>query len=142
MDIRAYLAGGKPLLFDGAMGTMMQRMGLQAGELPELLNMTHPEMIRDIHRQYVEAGSHVVSTNTFQASEYKLKGRGYTVEEIISRTTQAEAGLANEVADSIQQIFVVTEQTGESTRTTAQQVRDLARMAQELRQSVARFRIA
>lgn len=62
--------------------------------------------------------------------------------EEISRTTQAEAGLANEVADSIQHIFVVTEQTGESTRTTAQQVRDLARMAQELRQSVARFRIA
>lgn len=73
------------VIFDGAMGTMMQRMGLQAGELPELLNMTHPEMIRDIHRQYVEAGSHVVSTNTFQASEYKLKGCGYTVEEIISR---------------------------------------------------------
>lgn len=73
------------VIFDGAMGTMMQRMGLQAGDLPELLNMTHPEMIRDIHRQYVEAGSHVVSTNTFQASEYKLKSCGHTVEEIISQ---------------------------------------------------------
>ena len=84
MDFREFLKENI-VVFDGAMGTMMQRMGLQAGELPELLNMTHPEMIRDIHRQYVEAGSHVVSTNTFQASEYKLKGRGYTVEEIISR---------------------------------------------------------
>ena len=62
--------------------------------------------------------------------------------EEISRTTQAEASMANEVAHSIQHIFVVTEQTSEGTRSTAQQVRDLARMAQELRQSVARFRIA
>ena len=84
MDFREFLKENI-VVFDGAMGTMMQRMGLQAGELPELLNMTHPEMIRDIHRQYVEAGSHVVSTNTFQASEYKLKNCGYTVEEIISR---------------------------------------------------------
>ena len=68
MDFREFLKENI-VVFDGAMGTMMQRMGLQAGELPELLNMTHPEMIRDIHRQYVEAGSHVVSTNTFQASE-------------------------------------------------------------------------
>lgn len=84
MDFREFLKENI-VIFDGAMGTMMQRMGLQAGELPELLNMTHPEMIRDIHRQYVEAGSHVVSTNTFQASEYKLKNCGYTVEEIIYR---------------------------------------------------------
>lgn len=62
--------------------------------------------------------------------------------EKISKTTQHEAGLANEVADDIQHIFVVTEQTGEGTRSTADQVRELARMAQELRQSVARFRIA
>ena len=60
----------------------------------------------------------------------------------ISKTTQHEASLANEVADDIQHIFVVTEQTGEGTRSTAEQVRELARMAQELRQSVTRFRIA
>ena len=60
----------------------------------------------------------------------------------ISKTTQHEASLANEVADDIQHIFVVTEQTGEGTRRTAEQVRELARMAQELRQSVTRFRIA
>ena len=52
-----------------------------------------------------------------------------------------EAELANDVAGNIQHIFAVTEQTGESTRTTAQQVRDLAHMAEELRQSVARFKI-
>ncbi|GKS85874.1 type IV pili methyl-accepting chemotaxis transducer N-terminal domain-containing protein [Acidovorax sp. SUPP1855] len=62
--------------------------------------------------------------------------------EQISSSTSREAELANEVADNIQHIFAVTEQTGEGTRTTAQQVRELSHMAEELRQSVARFKIA
>jgi twitching motility protein PilJ len=62
--------------------------------------------------------------------------------EQISSSASKEADQANEVASNIQHIFAVTEQTGESTRTTASQVRDLARMADELRQSVARFKIA
>ncbi len=62
--------------------------------------------------------------------------------EQISSSTSREAVLANEVADNIQHIFAVTEQTGEGTRTTAQQVRELSHMAEELRQSVARFKIA
>jgi twitching motility protein PilJ len=61
--------------------------------------------------------------------------------EHISQSTSREAGLANGVADNIQHIFAVTEQTGEGTRSTAQQVRELSRMADELRQSVARFKI-
>ena len=62
--------------------------------------------------------------------------------EQISASASKEADQASEVASNIQHIFAVTEQTGESTRTTANQVRDLARMADELRQSVARFKIA
>ena len=62
--------------------------------------------------------------------------------EQISSATQKEADLANGVAENIQHIFAVTEQTGEGTRTTAQQVRELSQMAQELRQSVSRFKIA
>ncbi len=61
--------------------------------------------------------------------------------EQIARTTQDEAELANNVAGSIQHIFAVTEQTGERTSNTAQQVRELAHMAEELRQSVSRFKI-
>ena len=60
----------------------------------------------------------------------------------ISNSTSREANLANVVADNIQHIFAVTEQTGEGTRSTASQVRDLSRMAEELRQSVSRFKIA
>jgi hydroxymethylpyrimidine/phosphomethylpyrimidine kinase len=62
--------------------------------------------------------------------------------EQISNSASQEAVSANVVADNIQHIFVVTEQTGEGTRSTAQQVRDLSRMAEELRQSVSRFKIS
>jgi twitching motility protein PilJ len=62
--------------------------------------------------------------------------------EQISNATSAEAESANEVAGNIQHIFAVTEQTGEGTRSTAAQVRELSAMAEELRQSVARFKIA
>ena len=62
--------------------------------------------------------------------------------EQISNSASREAASANVVAGNIQHIFAVTEQTGEGTRSTAQQVRDLSRMAEELRQSVSRFKIA
>ncbi len=62
--------------------------------------------------------------------------------EQISLAAASEAQSANVVAGNIQQIFAVTEQTGEGTRSTAQQVRDLSRIAEELRQSVSRFKIA
>jgi twitching motility protein PilJ len=62
--------------------------------------------------------------------------------EQISNSTSREAESANIVAGNIQHIFAVTEQTGEGTRSTAQQVRELTRMAEELRQSVSRFKIA
>lgn len=61
--------------------------------------------------------------------------------EDISASASQEADSANEVAGNIQHIFAVTEQTGEGTRSTAQQVRELSRMAEELRQSVSRFKI-
>ena len=62
--------------------------------------------------------------------------------EQISDSASREAASANVVADNIQHIFVVTEQTGEGTRSTAQQVRDLSSMAEELRRSVSRFKIS
>lgn len=77
------LKEGKFLLFDGAMGTMLQRSGLKTGELPETYNIINPDIIRNIHKQYVDAGSDIVTTNTFQANELKLKDCDYSVEEII-----------------------------------------------------------
>lgn len=67
------LAGEEHLLFDGGLGTMLQRGGLVApGELPELLCLADPQAVTAIHRAYVEAGSQVVTTNTFGANRLKL----------------------------------------------------------------------
>lgn len=60
------------VLFDGGMGTMLQEKGLQPGEVPETRNITAPDDIIDIHRAYLDAGSCVVSTNTFGANPFKL----------------------------------------------------------------------
>ena len=75
------LAGEEFLLFDGAMGTQLQARGLAAGELPELLCLTNPAEITEIHRAYVAAGSEVVTTNTFGANRTKL-GDAASVEQI------------------------------------------------------------
>lgn len=72
------------LLFDGAMGTMLQANGILPGTPPELYNLTRPELLTQIHSQYVEAGCEVVSANTFGANALKLKGSGHTVEEVIT----------------------------------------------------------
>lgn len=87
MDVREYLKD-HILVFDGAMGTMLQNKGMQVGDLPETLNFTHPELVTEIHREYVEAGSDVVSANTFQANEFKLHGCGYTVEQVITQAVK------------------------------------------------------
>ncbi len=57
---------------DGGMGTMLQAQGLRPGELPERWNLTHPETIIRLHREYFEAGSNVINTNTFGANSLKM----------------------------------------------------------------------
>ncbi len=70
------------LYLDGGMGTLLQERGLHPGELPERWNITHHEIITEIHRSYFEAGSNVVNTNTFGASILKFSEG--ELEEIIS----------------------------------------------------------
>lgn len=76
--------GGKICLFDGAMGTTLQAMGLQPGELPELWSLTHREDLVGIHRSYLQAGADFLKTNTFGANRFKLEGTGHSVEEVVS----------------------------------------------------------
>lgn len=74
----------KTLIFDGAMGTMLQKMGLKVGELPEILNLLDRDKIINIHKKYIKAGANIITTNTFGANELKLKNSGYIPEEIIA----------------------------------------------------------
>lgn len=76
------------VFLDGGMGTMLQAVGIDS-HIPELLNITNPEDIMNIHRLYAEAGADIVYANTFGANALKLKDSGYTVNEIVG------AGIAN-----------------------------------------------
>lgn len=91
MEIRGLL-GKQRLYFDGGMGTLLQAKGLKAGELPELWNITHPDIIKDIHLSYLDAGSNIITTNTFGANCLKFDN----LEEIISA---AVANAKNAIAD-------------------------------------------
>jgi len=71
MNILQYLKNNI-LYLDGGMGTLLQAQGLSAGELPERWNLSHPDVITNIHKQYFDAGSNVVNTNTFGANSLKF----------------------------------------------------------------------
>ena len=84
MNIKDYIKENV-LIFDGAMGTMLQKLGLKISDLPEELNILEPEKIINIHRKYIEAGAKVITTNTFGANEIKLKQSEFSVESIIDK---------------------------------------------------------
>ena len=70
-DIREYLKNNLVFL-DGGMGTLLQERGLKPGELPETWNVLHPDIIIELQKAYYDAGSNVVSTNTFGANSLKF----------------------------------------------------------------------
>jgi len=87
---------GKYIFYDGAMGTMLQKFGLKPGDKPDLMNITAPEAVENIHKMYIEAGSDIICTNTFGSNALNLKDTGYTVEQIIT----AAVGNAKRAVDS------------------------------------------
>ena len=99
------LLGKKILFFDGGMGTMLQGSGLKAGELPELLNLTNPELITSIHKKYYDAGCHIATVNTFGANACKLKDTGYSVEQVVSAAVGC-ARAAREQCDGQEEKFI------------------------------------
>ena len=75
--------GKEILYFDGAMGTRLQAEGMKPGELPEVWNITHGDVVAEIHASYVKAGANILKSNTFGANALKMQGSGYTVEEAV-----------------------------------------------------------
>ncbi len=78
------LLGRQILFFDGGMGTLLQERGLRTGEIPETWNILHPEVIKQIHKEYLLAGSNMVSANTFGVNAFKCKNLEYTVDELVT----------------------------------------------------------
>ncbi len=83
MDFKRFLDSKEFVLLDGAMGTLIQKSGVNYESVPETLNITHPKLIESFHKAYADAGSDIVYSNTFGANAYKLKDSGYSVEQII-----------------------------------------------------------
>ncbi|MDO5518141.1 MAG: homocysteine S-methyltransferase family protein [Clostridium sp.] len=87
MGLKEYLKDNI-LIFDGAMGTMLQKKGLKLGQNPEVLNVSSPEIIEEVHKEYIESGCNVITTNTFGANELKLSLCNMEVEEAVDSAIQ------------------------------------------------------
>jgi len=97
------------IIYDGAMGTMLQKNGLRPGARPDIMNLTAPDAVESIHRMYVEAGSDVICTNTFGANSDALAGTGYSPETVIT----AAVGIAKRACDGAAKVALDIGPTGQ-----------------------------
>jgi len=100
------LAAGETLIFDGATGTYLQNNGLEPGGSPELMNATHPDVVRGMSKQYFDAGSDIVLTNSFGGNKFMLEryGAGERLTELNKLAAEHARSVApegNYVAGSI-----------------------------------------
>lgn len=84
MDFKKLLEN-EVLIFDGAMGTMLKEMGLDIKKTIEVYNFTHRDIVKEIHEKYIEAGSNIITTNTFGVNDIRFKNDEYSIEEIICK---------------------------------------------------------
>ena len=85
-----------PILFDGATGTMLQRLGLESGGSPDELNLTRPDIVAQVHAAYIDAGSDIITTNTFGANRIKLSE--YGLDNRVHEINVASARIAREAS--------------------------------------------
>lgn len=93
-DIRTELSK-RILILDGAMGTMLQRKGLQGNS--ESFNLTNPETIGEIHNEYIEAGADIITANSFSANS--ISQSEYNLSEKAGQMAEAAARIARKAAD-------------------------------------------
>lgn len=86
----------RPLIFDGAMGTTIYSKGIFINTCFDELNITNPELIKEIHSEYIDAGSEVILTNTFGANKIKL--RKYGLDSKVKEINEAGVKIAQSVA--------------------------------------------
>lgn len=98
------LAKGGPLLGDGAMATMLQDAGLTGGDAPELWNVDNPDAVEAVHRGYVQAGCHIICTNTFGGTTARLKM--HDLQDRLGELNSAGVRLARKVADQADDVLV------------------------------------
>jgi homocysteine S-methyltransferase len=91
---------GKPLLADGAMGTMLHQRGVPIDGCFEEITLQHPDQVAAVHRAFIDAGAELIETNTFSANRYKLAEHG--LEGDVVKVNQAAVNLARKVIDDSQ----------------------------------------
>jgi len=95
LSFRERLQQANPILGDGAMGTLLHQHGVPISTCFDELNLTHPEQVERIHREYLEAGAELIETNTFGANHYKLSKHG--LESKVAEINRAGVELAKRV---------------------------------------------
>ncbi len=106
VDFRTFLSNrikeGKPVFSDGGMGTMIQASGVTDYKIPEELNFTHPDVIKNIHLQYLRAGSDFITTNTFGATPIKMHGAKFSAGDAIRAAVSLVRDAIDEYAREMQ----------------------------------------
>ncbi len=92
------ILGKELIICDGAFGTMLQVKGLDGGRFPALLSFTSAKEIEGIYREYFEAGSDFVATNTFSANRLHLKDSGHSVREVVTQAVEIAGNAGEKVA--------------------------------------------
>ncbi len=108
--ITELLKSGKPILLDGAMGTMLMDAGLMQGDPPEEWNVSHPDRVRAVHRAYIEAGSQVILTNSFGGTRFRLEL--HNLQDRVVELNKAAAECARAEADAAHNEVVVAGSMG------------------------------
>lgn len=108
--IDALIAEKGVLLADGATGTNLFNMGLQAGEAPELLNETAPDTIASLHRNFVESGADIILTNSFGGTRHRLKL--HHAQDRVHELNKRAAEIARSVADAAGRKVIVAGSVG------------------------------
>jgi 5-methyltetrahydrofolate--homocysteine methyltransferase len=96
--LQEWISSGKPIVLDGAMGTMLMAAGLESGDPPEEWNVLYPERVRKIHQAYIQAGSQIFLTNSFGGSSFRLAM--HQLQDRVGELNAAAAKLARSEADA------------------------------------------
>lgn len=110
--LQEWISSGKPIVLDGAMGTMLMAAGLESGDPPEEWNVLYPERVRKIHRAYIQAGSQIFLTNSFGGSSFRLEM--HQLQDRVAELNAAAAKLARSEADAADQPVLVAGSIGPS----------------------------
>jgi len=95
----------KPIVTDGAMGTLLHERGVEIDACFDELNLTQPAIVAEVHRDYIQAGAELIKTNTFGANRTKLERHG--LDEKVAEVNAAAVNLAQRVvAASFKEVFI------------------------------------